>query len=99
MAEMTNTEILSTGVKAAGEYLIPGGSNLIKGDLAQGILHAGLGFAARAAFGLPGLIAVSLNSLTRSVSGRHIHEHLGLWQGGSREREETRPAEKRPAAR
>lgn len=80
--DKTGVEILSTGVKAAGEYLIPGGSNLVKGDLGQGILHAALGFAARAAFGLPGLIVVSMNSLTKSVSGRHIHEHLGLWQKG-----------------
>ena len=97
MAEMTNTEILSTGVKAAGEYVIPGGSHLIKGDLATGVTYAALGLLARAAFGMPGLIVVSLSSLTKSVTGRNAFEHLGLWQGGSREREETRPAEKRPA--
>lgn len=78
--EKSGKELLGVGVKAAGEYFIPGGSNLVKGDLVQGGLHAALGIAARAMFGLPGLVVVSLNSLTKSVTGQHIHEHLGLLQ-------------------
>ncbi|HEX8145186.1 MAG TPA: DUF6072 family protein [Pyrinomonadaceae bacterium] len=60
------------------EYLVPGGSNLIQGDLKQGGLHVALGLAAKAFFGLPGLLVVSANSFTKAATGRHIHEHLGL---------------------
>lgn len=62
-----------------GEYLVPGGSNLIKGDFKQAGLHAALGLAARAAFGLPGLLLISVNSITKATTGRHLHEHLGLF--------------------
>jgi hypothetical protein len=97
--EKTGAEILGVGVKAAGEYLIPGGSNLIKGDLATGVTYAALGFLAKAAFGIPGLVVVSLNSLTKSVTGKNAMEYLGVWEGRSCERNEHHhPAERRPAA-
>ncbi|HSU84482.1 MAG TPA: DUF6072 family protein [Thermoanaerobaculia bacterium] len=96
--EKTGAEILGVGVKAASEYVIPGGSNLIKGDLATGVTHAALGFLAKAAFGLPGLIAVSLNSLTKSVTGKNALEYLGVWEDRSHERHEHHPVERRPAA-
>ncbi|HLK62411.1 MAG TPA: DUF6072 family protein [Bryobacteraceae bacterium] len=67
-----------TGVEFASEALVPGGSNLVKGDLMQGGIHAVLGFAARAAFGLPGLLLVSANSFTKAVTGQHLYEHLNL---------------------
>jgi hypothetical protein len=69
---------LKTGVEFASEVLVPGGSNLVKGDLKQGAIHTVLGFAARAAFGLPGLVLVSANSFTKAVSGHHLHELLQL---------------------
>ncbi|MGB8508922.1 MAG: DUF6072 family protein [Pyrinomonadaceae bacterium] len=65
-------------VQFASEYLVPGGSNLIQGDIKQGGLHVALGFLARAAFGVPGLLVVSANSFTKAVTGRHLYEHLGL---------------------
>lgn len=60
----------------AGEALVPGGSNLIKGDIKMGALHALIGFAARAAFGLPGLLLVSANSFSKATTGRHLTENL-----------------------
>lgn len=96
--EKTGTEVLGIAVKAASEYVVPGGANLIKGDLTTGVTYAALGFLAKAAFGIPGLIAVSLNSLTKSVTGRNALEHLGVWSS-DRERREHYPAEKRPAAK
>lgn len=76
-----NTNLLEVGVKAAGESIIPGASNLIEGNIKEGARHLVLGVAAKAIFGVPGLVAVTMNSLVRSVSGHHIHEHLGLGGG------------------
>ena len=76
--EAEELEPLKSSVKLASEYILPGGSNLVEGDFAQGGIHAALGFVARSIFGLPGLIAVSANSFTKATTGRHIHEHLGL---------------------
>lgn len=73
-----SVESLKTGVEFAGEAIVPGGSNLVKGDFVQGGLHAVLGLAAKAMFGFPGLLLVSANSFTKARTGRHIHEHLGL---------------------
>lgn len=79
MAEDTGlSEPVKTGIKFAGEYVMPGGSNLVKGDLKQAGLHAVAGLVARVAFGLPGLLIVSINSLTKATTGRHLYEHLGL---------------------
>jgi hypothetical protein len=79
MAEDTGlSNPVKTGIKFAGEYVVPGGSNLVKGDLKQAGLHAVAGLVARVAFGLPGLLLVSVNSLTKATTGRHLYEHLGL---------------------
>lgn len=73
-----NLDPVKRTVLFTSEYLLPGGSNLAQGDIKQGGLHVALGFIARAAFGLPGLLVVSANSFTKAVTGRHLHEHLGL---------------------
>ena len=80
-SETEELEPLKSSVKLAGEYILPGGSNLVEGDFVQGGIHAVLGLVARSIFGLPGLIAVSANSFTKATTGRHIHEHLGLGIG------------------
>jgi hypothetical protein len=77
------------------EYLLPGGSNLAQGDIVQGGIHVGLGFLARAVFGLPGLLLVSANSFTKAVTGRHLHEHLGL--GPSSDQATTRSSNRSKA--
>lgn len=69
-------DLFDTGIKAAGEYLVPGGANLVKGDYKEGLIHAALGLGAKAAFGLPGLVLVSLNSLSKAKTDRHIVEHV-----------------------
>ena len=69
---------MKLGVQFASEVLMPGGSNLVKGDLKQAGIHAVLGIAARAVFGLPGLILVSANSFTKASTGRSLLEHLNL---------------------
>ncbi len=80
MSQDKTIDVLAVAAKAAGEYVAPGGSNFVKGDIKEGAKHAALGLAARALFGLPGLIVISANSLTQAVTGRGIHQHLGLWQ-------------------
>ncbi|HKR11544.1 MAG TPA: DUF6072 family protein [Pyrinomonadaceae bacterium] len=68
---------LKTGLQFASEIVIPGGSNLINGDLGQGVLHLGLGVLAKSVFGLPGLLIVAANSFTKASTGHHIYEALG----------------------
>lgn len=82
------TEHLHTAVKVTGEVLVPGGSNLVKGDFQNAWIYTVLGFAAKSVFGLPGLLAVSADSLSKAVTDRHLHEHLGLAFG-----QQSRPAE------
>ena len=77
----SSSQALKTGVDFASEFVVPGGSNLMEGNLVQGGIHVVLGLIARSMFGLPGLIAVSANSFTKATTGRHIHEHLGLGFG------------------
>jgi hypothetical protein len=71
-------EAVRLATSFAGESLVPGGANLLRGDIVQGGLHVALGFAARALFGLPGLAVVSANSLVKATTGRHLTEHLGF---------------------
>lgn len=81
--EAQTQEALKIGLKVASEYIIPGGSNLIKGDFKQAGLHAALGFFASAFFGLPGLVLVASNSLSKSHTGRHLLENLSSAMGDS----------------
>ena len=67
---------ISAGLSEASEYAVPGGSNLLKGDLTQAVAHAGLGLFARAAFGPIGLLVVSANSLSVALTNRGLGEHL-----------------------
>lgn len=78
MSEQDNLDSVKKGLLFSSEFLVPGGSNLIQGNLKQAGIHAVLGLAARAMFGVPGLIAVSANSFTKALTGRHLYEHLGV---------------------
>lgn len=71
-----NMQTVKTGLQFASEVVIPGGSNLINGDLKQAGIHAALGIVAGAVFGLPGLIIVAANSFTRATTGHHLYESL-----------------------
>lgn len=76
--ETETKDAVKLGVSFAGEALVPGGSNLLKGDFVQGGLHLAAGLAARTVFGLPGLVLVSANSIVKATTGRHLTEHVGL---------------------
>ena len=62
--------------KATLDLGLPGFSLYIDKEVKQGLIHSLLGVAAGAAFGVPGLLLVSANSIARANSGKH------LWQLG-----------------
>jgi len=61
---------LAVGVLS--EAIVPGGSNLLKGDLTQGAIHLILGVGATLAFGPIGLLAVKANSLSKATTGQSL---------------------------
>lgn len=84
-SQENSPQALKTGVEFASELVVPGGSNLVEGNLVQGGIYVVLGLVARSIFGLPGVIAVSADSFTKATTGRHIYEHLGLGGGSKKE--------------
>ncbi len=70
-------EPLGQAIAFACEALVPGGSNLIKGDVKQALIHGAGGALARSLFGLPGMIFVGSNSFVKATTGRHLYEYLG----------------------
>jgi hypothetical protein len=62
----------------ASELIMPGGSNLLRGNFVQAGVHFILGYAAKLAFGAPFMALVSANSLTRAMTGHHLAEHLEM---------------------
>lgn len=69
---------LKNAISFASEAVVPGGSNLVKGDLKQAAIHGAAGLVAKSLFGLPGLILVTANSFVKATTGAHLHDHLGL---------------------
>jgi hypothetical protein len=59
---------LETGMAVCGEYLVPGGSHLVQGDLKGAAIHGALGLAASMLFGFPLRLLVSANSLRTALS-------------------------------
>jgi hypothetical protein len=80
MAEATGGA-LTNAAKLAGEVLfVPGVSLAVDGDIKHGAMHAAAALAAGAVLG-PVLgpiafIAAGLNSYSKSVSGKNLHEHF-----------------------
>lgn len=66
--------------EVVSEYFVPGGANLIKGDIVNGGAHLVLGFIAKAVFGVPGALLIHANSLVKARTGQHIHSLLGSVQ-------------------
>ena len=99
MPEEVNTaQAVNRGLQFVGEAFLPGGSHLVKGDLMNGAIYAALGLAAKAVFGLPGLLAVSANSFTKARTGLSLLEHFQqVAEGQSGPSVETRPVDPRPA--
>ena len=77
MGNGAETSDLQKVLLVAGEAVVPGGSNIIKGDLRNAGIFAAFGLAAKAAFGIPGLILVSATSLTKALTGHSVLDQLG----------------------
>jgi|SRR5207247_3882319 len=78
-AEGETATVINNGAKLLGESFIPGASLLIDGAVPIGLLHTALGFGARAmlgTFGPLGMLVVAANSYSKSVTDRHLVEHL-----------------------
>lgn len=73
-----NVQTVKTGLQFVSEAVIPGGSNLVNGDLKQAAIHAVLGIVAGSIFGLPGALIVAANSFTRATTGRHLYEAMNV---------------------
>ena len=66
------TNSTKLAVEFVSEALVPGGSNLVKGDFAQGAIHLVLGVAAVMTVGPLGLLAVKANSLSKAHTGQSL---------------------------
>ncbi len=63
-------------IKVAAESAAPGGSLFLDGKIGLGALHlVGAGLA-RTFLGPAGVALVALNSYSKSVSGKHLHERI-----------------------
>jgi hypothetical protein len=94
MTDQEQAQAFRTAAGFAAETLFPGGSNALKGDLKTAGIFAALGFAARAALGLPGVLLVSAASFTKAVTGHQLVEVFG-WGQGTSSAHATSPASKR----
>lgn len=78
--ELGGNSALQRTAEVASEYLIPGGANLIKGDLVSGGAHLIMGVVAKVVFGVPGILLVHANSLMKARTGQNLHSLLGSIQ-------------------
>jgi hypothetical protein len=76
-AIMAEGGTVENAVKLAGEVVfLPGTSQLLDGNMISGAVHATLGYIARALLGPPGLILIAANSFSKSVTGKHLYNHI-----------------------
>ncbi len=79
MAQQANQiNPVAASLAFASEIIMPGGSNLMRGNFLQAGVHCILGYAAKAAFGGPFMALISANSMVRALTGRHLAEHLEI---------------------
>lgn len=68
--------ILTNGAKLFGETFIPGASLIMDGKVVNGAVHAVLGLGARAALGPVGFAVVAADSYSKSVTDKHLWDHV-----------------------
>jgi hypothetical protein len=92
--------VVGNGLKLLGEVVIPGAAEMLEGRLASGVAHNLIAGAATLAFApispvLAGLtvLAVKLDSYSRSVSGRNLIDAMSsVWRGDEGSDTSTSPA-------
>lgn len=68
--------VLTNGAKLFGETFIPGASLIMDGKVVNGAVHAVLGLGARAALGPVGFAVVAADSYSKSVTDKHLWDHV-----------------------
>ncbi|WP_199175656.1 DUF6072 family protein [Telmatospirillum siberiense] len=71
-----STEQLTNGVKLVGEALLPGTSLLMDGRFVDGAAHVVVGLGARILLGPLGVLVVAADSFSKSVTERHLWDHV-----------------------
>ena len=74
---MTNSKeevnVLAEGLKIAGDlFLAPGTSLIAQADYKRGLVHVGVGLAAKVAFGVPGVVLTAANSYCTARTGEGL---------------------------
>ncbi len=72
---MANSGVIENGIKLIGEAVIPGASLILDGDIKGGAGHAIVGLATATLLG-PARLLVAANSFSKSVSEKHLHNHI-----------------------
>lgn len=75
MAQTNTSSVTANAVQTGAEYLLPGGSQLLNGKLISGGLHLVAAVAAGTVLGPLGVLLVAGNSLSNSLSEKHLHQH------------------------
>lgn len=76
-APLTAGAMALNGVKAVADLgVIPGAGQIIEGDVKSGFLYAVGGVAARWLFGPIGWLAFGADAASKSISGKHLHQHF-----------------------
>ena len=71
-------ELLEGGVKLAAEaFVLPGSSLILDGKIVPGGAHAVGSVLAKWLVGPVGWVFLAANSYSKSVTDRHLHEHVG----------------------
>src|SRR4051794_8271655 len=96
------SDVLSNGLKLAGEAIVPGASQFLDGRVGRGLVHAAASAAALALLGpIGGMVSLALrvNSFSTSVANRNLFQLAADAAGtvASRVRP-TSSAEERPTS-
>lgn len=78
----SNKEIATDALCIASEVtLVPGTSLLVKGQVKPGLVHLGLGLAAKVVMGPIGLSLVAANSICQAQTGESLYTKLTTTKG------------------
>jgi hypothetical protein len=73
----TAGSLVVNGAKLVGDVgILPGTSHFIDGDVKSGVLYAAGGLIARAFIGPVAFLVFGVDSLSKSITGKHIHQHF-----------------------
>lgn len=73
---MASDDPLRVAVSVVSETLIPGASNMLKGDFKDGAIYAVAGLLAKSLFGVPGLVVVAASSIAKATTGVNVTDAL-----------------------